>query len=69
MNSKPKKVIHVTVPFELYEQLKELAQKTGRSVPKFVSYISARYVRYLSGDPEGQAQISLHKTPWPVADD
>lgn len=67
MDTTSKKTIHVAIPLELYEQLKVLADKTGRTVPGYARQILKYYIRYLADDPTAQSQTGLVKIPWPAA--
>lgn len=41
----PKKTVHVLMPVELYEQLRALAEATGRSLPAYIRYILKLHLR------------------------
>jgi len=48
----PKKSVAVLMPIELYERMKELAEKTGRTVPGYVRQVLKRYLWHMDNAPE-----------------
>lgn len=72
METAPKKYVRIEISPELYTQLKQLGERTGRTVPKFARQILKTYVENLDNDPKAKAKInltSLRKIPWPAADE
>ncbi len=44
MSNSPKKVVSVTMPVELYERLKKLADATNRTVPGYIRQLLNRHL-------------------------
>lgn len=41
----PKKSVRVDIPMDLYEQLRDEAKQTMRTVPGYIRYILRRYLK------------------------
>lgn len=48
----PKKAVSVTMPLELYERLKTLAEETGRTPSGYIRQILKGYLWHLENCPE-----------------
>lgn len=51
----PKKSVGVLMPLELYEDLKKIAEETGRTVPGYIRQILKRYMWHVEHEPEALA--------------
>ncbi len=52
MISSPKKAVSVLMPLELYEQIKEQAEQTNRTVPGCIRQVLKRYLWHVENAPE-----------------
>lgn len=52
MSNGPKKTVGVTMPLELYAQLKEQVEKRDRSIPSYIRQVLKRYLWHEAYAPE-----------------
>lgn len=52
MISGPKKAVSVLMPLELYERVKEQAERTNKTVPGYVRQVLKRYLWHVENAPE-----------------
>ena len=52
MKKGPKKAVGVVMPLELYEQVKEQADRTARTVPGYIRQVLKCYLWYAENAPE-----------------
>ena len=48
----PKKSVGVLMPLELYEQIREQAERKDRTMPGYIRQVLKRYLWYVEPEPE-----------------
>lgn len=52
MGKEPKKSVSVLMPLELYEQVREQAEKGSRTIPSYIRQVLKRYLWHEENAPE-----------------
>ena len=52
MMKSPKKSVGVLMPLELYEQIREQAERKDRTMPGYIRQVLKRYLWYVEHEPE-----------------
>ena len=50
MQNKEKKIVHLALPMELYQQVKNLAEYDVRTVPNFIRQVLRQYIAHLEDE-------------------
>ena len=52
MPLKSKKTVHISMSLELYEQIRQQAEMTSRTVPGYIRQVLKRYLWHMANAPE-----------------